>query len=598
MSFSNAYFSPQQADGGTMAAEAEETGGGAAANADTMADAAATISPILPEESAPGPSAGAGGEPTVGADDAANATVEQTMPLPSSAGGGQTTPSTSTSTTAAAPAAMPTSAAKKKKKGTAATVKAPKRAAPKRPKSAKKGAAAPGPKAGGGKKPTVKKETGDHGSAGAGSSESEGGSDDDSESDHGPYCLCRGPDDHRWMISCEACEDWFHGECVNVTKDVGETLIQAYICPNCTVDNPADGRARLVTRYKKTCALEGCRQPARILDPKAPKAAAAAQQRKGGSATPHSVFCSQEHCNVWWEQLVGTLPKDEGVDGRGLTQSEFMSLLASSGNRKPTGDGAPGGGWFVGQKPFDVSADFWDTHDPKDVLTSEEADLLALSLAERRGLAEEVVMCRKMLQLMEIAAAQRREAITSGRLESDGCGYDTALDTIGVQAQFAAFLRSPAGEAAFKTGKLESGPYVPPPVEEADGGEEAAAAAAANALLASSSISYLGPWEHPSKVEKTYMCERRRCKPHTNWYAIHTRHVHFLLKELAAEAKVKLDMETRVRKNAAVRFYRRRVEPSSVTRFDSGDDEDSNDGGTDKDKLDKDERMDEDMVDQ
>lgn len=495
---------------------------------------------------------------------------------------------------------MPTSAAKKKKKGTATTVKATKRAALKGPKSAKKGAAASGPKAGGGKKPAVKKEAGDHGGAGAGSSGSEGGSDDDSESDHGPYCLCRGPDDHRWMISCEACEDWFHGECVNVTKDVGETLIQAYICPNCTVDSPADGRARLVTRYKKTCALEACRQPARILDPKAPKAkaAAAAQQRKGGPTAPHSVFCSQEHCNVWWEQLVGTLPRNEGADGRGLTQSEFMSLLASSGNRKPTADGAPGSGWFVGQKPFDVSADFWDTHDPKDVLTSEEADLLALSLAERRGLAEEVVMCRKMLQLMEIAAAQRREAITSGRLESDGCGYDTALDTVGVQAQFAAFLRSPAGEAVFKTGKLESGPYVPPPVEEADGGEEAAAAAAANALLASSSTSYLGPWEHPAKVAKTYMCERRRCKPHTNWYAIHTRHVHFLLKELAAEAKVKLDMETRVRKNAAVRFYRRRVETSSVTRFDSDDDEDSDDGATDKDRLGKDEGKDEDMVDQ
>ncbi|KAL8295479.1 hypothetical protein RB597_008726 [Gaeumannomyces tritici] len=575
-----------------MATTEAKAGGGAPADANK---AAATASPNLPDEGAPGPSVGAGGEPTASADDAANAAAEQTLPLPSSAGGDRTTSSTATATATSAvlpAAAMPPSAAKKKKKGTATTVKAPKRAAPKGPKSAKKGAS--GPRAGG-KKPKAKKETDGDGS---GSGESDSGSDDDSESDHGPYCLCRGPDDHRWMISCEACEDWFHGECVNVTKDIGETLIQAYICPNCTVDKPADGRARLVTRYKKTCALKGCRQPARVIDPKAPKAAAA-QQKQSGPAVPHSVFCSQEHCNVWWEQLVGTLPRSEGADGRGLTQSEFMSLLTSSGNRRPSSGDTPGNGWFVGQKPFDVTADFWDTHDPKDVLTTEEADLLARSSAERRGLAEEVVLCRKMLQLMEIAAAQRRDAITSGRLESDGCGYDTAIDTVGVQAQFAAFFRSPAGEVAFKTGKLESGPYVPPPVDEDNGSEEAAAAAAASALLVSSSTSYLGPWEHPATVTKTYMCERRRCKPHTNWYAIHTRHVHFLLKELAAEAKVKLDMETRVRKNAAVRFYRRRVEPSSVTRLDSDDGEDDSDGRTEgKDGQGKDKGKDEDMVDQ
>lgn len=213
-----------------------------------------------------------------------------------------------------------------------------------------------------------------------------------------------------------------------------------------------------------------------------------------------------------------------------------------------------------------------------------------MSSAERRGLADEVVMCRKMLQLLEMAAAQRREAVSSGRLESDGCGYDTALDTVGVQAQFAAFLRSPAGDAAFKVGKLESGPYVPPPPPDGDeSGDPAAAAAtaAANALLASSSTSYLGPWVHPTKVAETYMCERRRCKPHANWYAIHTRHVHFLLKELAAEAKVKLDMETRVRKNAAVRYFRRRVETNMVIRYDSDDDEtkQDDDGGKDQDVV-------------
>jgi hypothetical protein len=25
------------------------------------------------------------------------------------------------------------------------------------------------------------------------------------------YCVCLGPNDGRWMIGCDECEDWFHG---------------------------------------------------------------------------------------------------------------------------------------------------------------------------------------------------------------------------------------------------------------------------------------------------------------------------------------------------------------------------------------------------
>ncbi|TLD22297.1 hypothetical protein PspLS_08130 [Pyricularia sp. CBS 133598] len=436
---------------------------------------------------------------------------------------------------------------KRKKKGTATTVKTTKKGGPSRAKSkkggAKKGATAKKTPAGG--KPAA---------AGNGAEEEEnennedaGSDSDDDESDHGPYCLCRGPDDHRWMISCEACEDWFHGECVDVSKDVGETLIQSYICPRCTVPG------KLVTRYKKTCGLGGCSQPARISAP------------ANSSGAPNSVFCSQGHCNVWWEQLVATLPRKEGDKGRvGLTQAEFMGLLATKGGAGKTTPAATaaqaasvGSGWFVGQKPFAVPADFWSQHDPKEILTAEEAELLTISSASRRALADEVVLCRKMLQLLEMAVAQRLEAVAAGRLKKDGgCGYDTALDHVGAQAQFAAFVTSPSGQAIFTAGKLESTAYE---------GEEASSGA---------NTATLGPWTNPSQVERTYVCERHRCKPHYNWHASHARHVHFLLKELAAEAKLKLDNENRVRDNAAVRYFRKRAEASTVISFDDESDED------------------------
>ena len=203
----------------------------------------------------------------------------------------------------------------KKKKGTAATVR-------------------PGKKTKTGKtssKPSSRKrQDGGAGSnaAKAPSSAASDGEDEGGSSDNGPYCICRGPDDHRWMISCDSCEDWFHGECVHITKEVGETLIQRYICPNCT-----DGK-RYVTRYKKTCALEGCLQAARIHDPRGP-----------------SIFCGQDHCNRWWDQLVGTLPRaGSGGETAGdvLTQEDFMGLLVGTARAASGGTSS----WKLGDVPF------------------------------------------------------------------------------------------------------------------------------------------------------------------------------------------------------------------------------------------------------
>jgi PHD-finger len=178
---------------------------------------------------------------------------------------------------------MPSSQPKHKKKGTASVMKK----APKKTKPGTKGAR---------KGKTDKSET---------TLES-----DEEESDHGPYCICRGPDDHRWMIQCDQCEDWFHGECVKLDKELGENLVEKFVCPNCT-----DLRQGFVTRYKKMCSLDKCKKPARIYSKK-----------------DQSVFCSADHCQQWWEQQISRLPR-RGSGGANswdtLTQEDFMGLLNS-----------------------------------------------------------------------------------------------------------------------------------------------------------------------------------------------------------------------------------------------------------------------------
>lgn len=47
------------------------------------------------------------------------------------------------------------------------------------------------------------------------------------------FCLCRQPyDETQFYICCDKCQDWFHGRCVGILQCEAEN-IDEYICPNC-----------------------------------------------------------------------------------------------------------------------------------------------------------------------------------------------------------------------------------------------------------------------------------------------------------------------------------------------------------------------------
>ena len=71
------------------------------------------------------------------------------------------------------------------------------------------------------------------------------------------FCICRKGDNHTWMIACDGgCEEWFHGNCVNIRERDGE-LIDKYICPTCK-------KPGLQTTWKRMCRRKDCRKPARV----------------------------------------------------------------------------------------------------------------------------------------------------------------------------------------------------------------------------------------------------------------------------------------------------------------------------------------------
>ncbi|TGJ85643.1 hypothetical protein E0Z10_g3108 [Xylaria hypoxylon] len=351
-----------------------------------------------------------------------------------------------------------------KKKGTAATKKTPKKT--KGPKSRAKTTG----KLGGGE-------------------ENEGSSDDETDN------------------------DWFHGACVDLDKEVGEKLVERFVCPNCT-----DGKKNY-TKYRKTCSLPGCKNAARLY---------------AKSVKDRSVFCSNEHCDAWWAAKITTLPTKAASKSalEVLTQEDLIGLLIATVDK---------GGWKLGDKPLGNIEGLWANGLPTrpDVLSEEEQAFLQTSSAERLALGNEIVQYKKMMQLLDWANSRRQGAIEAGKFTKDSCGYDWRLDTVSVRVQFAAWLDTRDGQAVFKTGKLEA-----PTIDHTTTTNNNNNAAS----------------DPPTDPAIRGTCDKKRCKPHAGWYKLLMGVVRVLIKETATAAATKLEAEAAMRSATEARYERRQLE--------------------------------------
>jgi len=56
--------------------------------------------------------------------------------------------------------------------------------------------------------------------------------EEEEESSEDIYCICRRPREGRFMIACDRCQDWFHGDCVGVAPESVDSNAEFY-CPRC-----------------------------------------------------------------------------------------------------------------------------------------------------------------------------------------------------------------------------------------------------------------------------------------------------------------------------------------------------------------------------
>ena len=212
-----------------------------------------------------------------------------------------------------------------------------------------------------------------------------------------------------------------------------------------------------------------------------------------------------------------------------------------------------------------------------------------------------------MLQMLDMAAKRREVALMAGRgtakdgksTAKDLCGYDTRMDTVGAIHAFSVFLKSEEGEAIFSKGRLEAPLDVLALLssqvhvkredgeDDQDNGdvkeEEEADAEDDGSVDGVNCRDRRNGINRAPKIDPLTagMCTKKKCKTHSGWMGILSKNVKHTMRELAADAKAKLDTETRVRVNAAGRYRRKMKEDNRVVVLYHSSDEEMSDGDED-----------------
>ncbi|XPT04301.1 COMPASS (complex proteins associated with Set1p) component [Ascochyta lentis] len=282
----------------------------------------------------------------------------------------------------------------------------------------------------------------------------------DSSEDHNLYCICKKPDNHKWMIGCDGgCDDWFHGDCVNM-KQADEGLVDKFICPLC------EDAGRGNTTWKPMCRRDGCRRPARLT--------------KGQGSKYCSDDCGllfmqdQLHRTAGAKPANGTKdkpkkkkkplrPDDEGRDdqeeptplGGVLRAKDLKALIDASPNIQAFKNLGSG----VLSPPHTASPTRTTfTANPDHVaLTAAETERLTALHNEKTQLNNQLELLKDREKFVSMAKEQAARVADREKLKlKDFCGYDARLSWS--DAEFLLWRNSIHGRAAFQFSTLSPTP--------------------------------------------------------------------------------------------------------------------------------------------
>ncbi|KAK9472895.1 uncharacterized protein V1510DRAFT_416330 [Dipodascopsis tothii] len=325
-------------------------------------------------------------------------------------------------------------------------------------------------------------------------------------------CICRKPDNGRWMIGCDFCDEWYHGACVSIDEKADGELIEKYACPRCVTA----GLGR--SSWKRKCRLTECRRPAQF-NPAA-----------GGA---RSKYCSREHGVEWARRLVRRLPKshdghtfDQALNAE-LTAGELATLrhtIDSLADFKRAGSTLPRADQAAGETQIGADGAFYMPED----------------LAALDDMAAAQARLQRLLAYNDLKGLYVDFAKDRALTRKAQCGFDRKL--VWDDSEWQAWCDSADGQkmlGAIRALRAQQDQRVQELLQrdEAAGAEEPSAIRGAKRkgrkknqsqvaseavaeLLAETMAEYMG--EDDADV---CALEKRRCVRHSTWQAIRTEEV-------------------------------------------------------------------------
>ncbi|CAI7670988.1 unnamed protein product [Penicillium bialowiezense] len=356
--------------------------------------------------------------------------------------------------------------------------------------------------------------------------------DSDSFDENAIFCICRRPDNHTWMIGCDAdCDDWYHGKCVDIDPRDAD-LIDRYICPNCA----SIGKG--CTTWKPMCRLVECRKPARA---------------KGKNL---SKYCCDDHGREFMRQNIQQLKQranqanglfeDLGSMGGILTAGDLKAAIigvASTkefrtlGNRivspPPESDGknTPITDSKTGSKPSTgrwLGADVYSSeagYSPDEIAEFEKLRAQRDALVHRKEMLAARTTFVSLLKPRAKGIVEKLKQHEPKGGWKDICGFDSRLSWS--DEEFDKWRLSEAGKKALAEGTVEALAASAQPTTDADG-----------------DTSMNGDGEDDITTWTNGVCTKKRCERHKQWVKVQQQDILFE-EETAEQDLAKCEQEAR-----------------------------------------------------
>ncbi|KAF2032393.1 hypothetical protein EK21DRAFT_61137 [Setomelanomma holmii] len=324
-------------------------------------------------------------------------------------------------------------------------------------------------------------------------------SDDDGESseDHNLYCICKKPDNHKWMIGCDGgCDDWFHGDCVNM-KQADEALVDRFICPLCE----ENGKGH--TTWKPMCRRDGCRKPARLVKDRESKYCSDAcgtlfmteqLQRTAGAKGANGAKDKSKKAK---KKVEGE--EEEPTPLGGVLRAKDLKALVDASPNIQTFKNLGTGVLTPPQtaSPNRVSFDSVDGF----ALTAGETERLNALHNEKSQLKDRLEVLKDREKFVSMAKEQAGRVAEREKMKiKEFCGYDSRLSWS--DAEFLQWRNGKHGRAAFKFSTLSPTP------------EQVASMPVVNG-------------SDTSVEAKETVCLKKRCPKHPQWQKLNLQDARF-----------------------------------------------------------------------